>query len=195
MRNAEISRRTTETDIELSLELDGTGVSDIDSGCGFMDHMLTLLTKHGGFDLSLRCTGDARVDYHHSVEDIGICLGDALRAALGDMAGVKRFAHAILPMDEALVLTAIDVSGRGHLEFDLSLPSQRLGDFDTELVQEFFAAFARRAGITLHVKELSGANTHHIVEAAFKSLARSLREAVSLDPRLDGAIPSTKGML
>ena len=194
MRSAEIRRKTSETDISLRLELDGTGVSDIDSGCGFLDHMLTLLARHGGFDLCLRCTGDTEVDYHHSVEDIGICLGQALRSALGDMAGIERYGYMLLPMDEALILTAVDISGRATLEYELEPKSQRLGDFDTELVREFFAAFVRHAQVTLHIRQLSGENSHHVIEGCFKSFARSLRQAVRIDPA-GGGIPSTTGVL
>lgn len=195
MRTAEISRRTTETDIELRLTLDGRGESDIDSGCAFMDHMLTLFAKHGGFEVYLRCAGDRAVDFHHSVEDMGICLGAAFKEALGDMAGISRYGYMILPMDEALILTAVDVSGRSGLECSLSLPAAKVGDFDTELVREFFLAFVRKADITLHIRQLAGENTHHIIEGTFKSFARAMRQAVAIDPGAVGTIPSTKGVL
>ena len=195
MRTAEYSRSTKETDIKLSLGLDGSGVCDIDSGCPFMDHMLTLFARHGRFDLSLCCKGDTAVDYHHSVEDIGICLGKAFDAALGDRAGIERYGYMILPMDEALILSAVDISGRGSLEYALSIPSSRVGDFDTELVKEFFIAFARNANMTVHLRQLSGENTHHIIEGAFKAFARSVKEAVAIDPASAGEIPSTKGLL
>ena len=175
MRQSEIRRKTAETDIELRLSLDGTGISDIGTGCGFLDHMLTLFAKHGRFDLFLRCKGDTDVDFHHTTEDIGICLGDAMRTALGDMRGVTRYGHCILPMDEALILTAADLSGRGKLVYRMKIPTEKVGVFDTELAEEFFEAFARRAGITLHIRQLAGKNSHHIIEGAFKSTARTLR--------------------
>ena len=195
MRTAEIKRKTNETDISLCLDLDNAGKCVIDTGCGFMDHMLTLFAKHGRFGLQVKCKGDTQVDYHHSVEDVGICLGKAFADALGDMAGIFRYAHTILPMDEALVLTAVDISGRAHLSFDLGDLASRVGDFDTELVEEFFHAFARTAGVTLHIRAMAGTNTHHIIEGAFKSFARSMRTAVAIDPTLAGQIPSTKGVL
>ncbi len=195
MRNAQINRKTTETDISLSLELDGTGRYDIDTGCGFLNHMLELFTRHGRFDITLKCTGDTYVDDHHTVEDIGIALGQAFSAALGEKRGIKRYGQCILPMDESLILTAVDISGRGMLEFDLSIPTQKVGNFDTELVQEFWIAFARNAGCTLHIKQLAGTNSHHIIEGAFKSAARSLRDAVSIDQAAPDSIPSTKGLL
>ena len=195
MRTSEIVRRTAETDIRLTLDLDGTGKSDIDTGCGFMNHMLTLFARHGRFDLTVKCVGDTDVDDHHTVEDIGICLGMAFAQALGDMAGIVRYGNTILPMDEALILTAVDISGRAHLAFDLDIPAEKIGTFDTELVREFWLGFVRKANVTLHFKELDGENSHHIVEGAFKSAARSLRAACAIDPTLNGAIPSTKGVL
>ena len=195
MRQSEIRRKTAETDIELRLSLDGTGISDIGTGCGFLDHMLTLFAKHGRFDLFLRCKGDTDVDFHHTTEDIGICLGDAMRTALGDMRGVTRYGHCILPMDEALILTAADLSGRGKLVYRMKIPTEKVGVFDPELAEEFFEAFARRAGITLHIRQLAGKNSHHIIEGAFKSTARTLRAAVRIDPDSAGEIPSTKGLL
>ena len=195
MRSATICRKTAETDISLSLNLDGTGACEINTGCGFMDHMLTLFAHHSGFDLSVTCKGDTDVDFHHSVEDIGIVLGDALAEALGDKKGINRYGSFILPMDEALIMTAIDISGRGHLAYGLEIPAARVGQFDTELVQEFFISLVRRAGITLHIRQLAGFNTHHIIEGAFKSVARSLGIAVKIDPDKAGCIPSTKGVL
>ena len=195
MRNYQINRQTAETNISLSLELDGKGTSEINTGCGFMDHMLTLFASHGCFDLVVSCDGDVEVDYHHSVEDIGICLGKAFAAALGDCRGITRYGSMILPMDEALIMTAVDISGRDCLMYGLDIPTEKVGDFDTELVEEFMIAFVRNAGITLHVKQLAGTNSHHIIEGAFKSLARALRIAVSIDERKAGEIPSTKGKL
>lgn len=195
MRNASIERNTNETKISLSLNLDGNGKSVIDSGCGFLDHMLTLFASHGRFDLDVTCNGDTNVDYHHSVEDIGITLGKAFAQALGDMKGITRYADIILPMDESLILCAIDISGRSYLGFDLSLPAAKVGDFDTELVEEFMLGFVRNAGITLHIKQLSGTNTHHIIEGTFKALARVLSAAVKIDAARANEIPSTKGVL
>lgn len=195
MRKSEIKRTTAETDIELSLDLDGKGVSDIDTGCGFLDHMLTLFASHGNFDLSVKCRGDVQVDYHHSVEDIGICLGDVFAKAVGDCKGIRRYGNMLLPMDEALVLCAVDVSGRAYLECGLQIPTEKVGDFDTELVEEFFIAFTRRAGVTLHFVQMNGRNSHHIIEAAFKAFARALSAAVAIDEKKAGVIPSTKGML
>ena len=195
MRTAEINRKTAETDITLSLNLDGTGKSEIDTGCGFLNHMLTLFAKHGRFDLSVKCAGDTDVDDHHTAEDIGICLGDAFAKALGDMRGIVRYGSMILPMDEALVLSAVDISGRGKFVPELKIPTEKVGTFDTELVFEFFEAFTRRANITLHIRQLAGENSHHIIEGAFKSVARSLRAAVKIDPETAGEIPSTKGVL
>ena len=195
MRIAKIDRKTAETDISLSLNLDGTGKSQINTGCGFMDHMLTLFAHHAGFDLDVVCKGDTDVDFHHSAEDVGIVLGDALAQALGDKKGIIRYGSFLLPMDEALIMTAIDISGRGHLSYGLEIPAARVGQFDTELVQEFFISLTRRAGITLHIRQLAGFNTHHIIEGTFKSVARSLGIAVKIDPDKMDAIPSTKGVL
>lgn len=194
-RYAEISRKTAETDIMLSLALDGEGKGEINTGCGFLDHMLTLFASHGGFDLSVTCKGDTDVDYHHSVEDIGICLGQAFREALGDAKGICRYGNMILPMDEALVLCAIDISGRDYLSYRLEIPTEKVGDFDTELVEEFFAAFVRNAKITLHLRQLDGRNSHHIIEGAFKAFARALSGATSIDEKRADKIPSTKGLL
>ena len=195
IRAQEIKRTTAETDIVLALSLDGTGRSEIDTGCGFLNHMLTLFAKHGRFDLRVACKGDTEVDDHHTAEDIGICLGDAFAAALGEMRGITRYGSMILPMDEALILSAVDISGRGKLVFELPIPTEKVGNFDTELVKEFFEAFVRRANITLHIRELAGENSHHIIEGAFKATARALRAAVKLDPDTINEIPSTKGIL
>jgi imidazoleglycerol-phosphate dehydratase len=195
MRRAEICRTTQETDITLSLAVDGVGSSQIATGCGFLDHMLTLFARHGRFDLTVQCKGDTQVDDHHTVEDIGICLGDAFSQALGDLRGVNRYGSTILPMDEALILTAVDLSGRALLCCDLQIPTEKVGTFDTELCEEFLMAFVRRANLTLHVRQLAGKNSHHIIEGVFKSLARSLRTAVAIDPDCAGEIPSTKGVL
>ncbi|MDD6882233.1 MAG: imidazoleglycerol-phosphate dehydratase HisB [Eubacteriales bacterium] len=195
MRQAEISRKTAETEIVLRLNLDGAGQSRVNTGVGFLDHMLTLMARHGRFDLDVTCAGDVAVDDHHSVEDVGICLGDAFAQALSDLSGVTRYGGILLPMDEALVACAVDLSGRGRLEYDLRIPTQKIGSFDTELVQEFWEAFARRANLTLHIRQLAGENSHHIAEAAFKAAGRALRQAVKLDPELAGEIPSTKGVL
>lgn len=195
MRTSEITRRTAETDIHLVLNLDGTGKGDIDTGCGFMNHMLTLLAKHARFDLTVKCVGDTDVDDHHTVEDIGICLGSAFAKAIGDMGGIVRYGSAILPMDEALILSAVDISGRAHLSYDLAVPTEKIGTFDAELVKEFWLGFVRKANVTLHIRKLAGENSHHIVEGAFKSVARSLRAAVAIDPTLNGEVPSTKGVL
>ncbi len=195
MRTSDIRRKTAETDIILKLELDGTGCGSIDTGCGFLDHMLTLFARHGRFDLSVKCVGDTQVDDHHTTEDIGICLGTAFAQALGDKRGICRYGSTVLPMDEALILTAVDLSGRSFLGFDLPIPTQKVGTFDTELVQEFWLAFVRKAECTLHFKELSGSNSHHIIEGAFKSAARSLKDAVRIDPDYADEIPSTKGVL
>ena len=195
MRNAEIRRDTAETKISVSLTLEGTGKSKIDTGVGFLDHMLTLFAKHGMFDLAVRCDGDNYVDDHHSVEDIGISLGQAFKEALGDKAGIYRYADTTLPMDEALILTAVDISGRDLLSYDLEIPTEKVGTFDTELVKEFMLGFVRNAGITLHVRQLAGENSHHIIEGTFKSLARTMKKAVAIDPDAEGEIPSTKGVL
>lgn len=195
MRTSTINRKTAETDISLSLNLDGSGVSSIDSGCGFLDHMLTLFARHGGFDLTLTCKGDTYVDDHHTVEDIGIALGQAFAKALGDKKGICRYGSMILPMDEALILSAVDLSGRGILCDALEIPTEKVGSFDTELVKEFWLAFVRNAECALHVRQLAGENSHHIIEGAFKSVARSLRQAVAIDPAFADEIPSTKGVL
>ena len=195
MRTAQISRKTAETDISLKLNLDGNGISNIDTGVGFLDHMLTLFARHGNFNLDVKCTGDTDVDYHHSVEDIGICLGDALKEALGDMRGINRYGSFILPMDETLVLVALDISGRDFLSCKLGIPSLKIGDFDAELVEEFFWGFVRHAGVTLHIKKLDGLNSHHIAEGAFKAFARALSQAVSINEKDADRIPSTKGVL
>ena len=193
MRTVQLSRKTAETDITLSLDLDGTGKYDINTGVGFFDHMLTAFARHGGFDLTVTCTGDTQVDDHHSVEDVGICLGDAFAQALGDLRGVTRYGHCVLPMDEALVLSAVDLSGRGMLCWEVPMPTEKVGTFDTELAREFWLAFVRRANLTLHIRELAGENSHHILEGVFKSAARTLRQAVALTG--SDEIPSTKGNL
>ena len=195
MRTAEIKRKTAETDISLSINLDGTGISDCRTGCGFLDHMLTLFAKHGRFDLNVTCVGDTYVDYHHTVEDIGICLGKAFAQALGERKGIIRYGDTTLAMDESLILTAIDISGRGGCYYALEIPTEKVGDFDTELCQEFLIAFAQNAGLTLHVRQLTGSNSHHIIEGTFKSLARSLKKAVAIDKAFANEIPSTKGVL
>lgn len=195
MREAQIERNTRETQIKLALKLDGTGAAQIDSGCPFLNHMLELLTAHAGFDLSVCCRGDVAVDYHHTTEDIGIVLGRAIRQALGDKRGINRYGQRLLPMDEALVLVALDFSGRAFLNYDVELFAQKVGDFDTELAEEFMQALCREAGLTLHFKRLAGHNTHHILEACFKGLGRALREAVAFDAAAAGRIPSTKGVL
>mgnify|MGYP000374761148 FL=1 len=195
MRTAELNRKTTETDIAVRLDLDGNGNSEISTGCGFLDHMLTLFSKHGRFDLSVFCEGDVEVDFHHSAEDIGITLGTAFNEALGDRRGIRRYGEFTLPMDEALVQSVIDCSGRGFLSFDLEIPTEKVGDFDTELVEEFFIAFARNSGMTIHIRKISGKNSHHIIEGAFKAFARALKEAVAVDPDFSDDIPSTKGVL
>lgn len=195
MRNAEIKRNTAETEIELSLNLDGSGKSGVITGCGFLDHMLTLFARHGGFDLTVSCKGDIWVDFHHTVEDVGIALGKAFATALGDKRGICRYGNMILPMDEALILSAVDISGRSMLSYGLSIPTVRVGDFDTELCEEFWQGFVREAGITLHISQLAGKNSHHIIEGTFKSVARALRAAVKIDPDFADEIPSTKGVL
>ncbi|MBR5015900.1 MAG: imidazoleglycerol-phosphate dehydratase HisB [Clostridia bacterium] len=195
MRSYELKRKTAETGIELSLCLDGTGKISIDTGIGFMDHMLTLFAKHGGFDLTLRCVGDTNVDYHHSVEDIGIALGTAFSEALGDKKGICRYGSVILPMDEALILCAVDISGRDLLNYRVDVPTEKVGDFDTELVKEFFLGFVRNSKITLHILELEGENSHHILECTFKAVTRTLRKAVAIDENFKDEIPSTKGVL
>ena len=195
MRTAEIIRTTAETDIRLTLDLDGTGSSTVNTGCGFLDHMLTLFARHGRFDLTVSCRGDTAVDDHHTVEDIGICLGRAFGQALDEKRGIIRYGSMTLPMDEALILTAVDLSGRGILCYGLSIPTEKVGTFDTELVEEFWLAFVREAGATIHIQQLAGKNSHHIIEGTFKSLARSLAQAAAIDPRFSQEIPSTKGVL
>ena len=195
MRQAKIVRKTAETDIVLTLNLDGSGESRVDTGCGFLNHMLTLFASHGRFDLDVVCHGDTDVDYHHTVEDIGIALGEAFAGALGDKKGIHRYGDTVLAMDEALILSAVDFSGREYLGFGLNIPTEKVGDFDTELVEEFFFGFVRKAACALHLRQLAGTNSHHIIEGAFKSAARSLREAVAYDPAYAGEIPSTKGVL
>ena len=195
MRKSEIKRDTAETKIALTLDLDGTGKSDIATGCGFLDHMLTLFAKHGRFDLTVDCDGDIDVDDHHTVEDIGICLGNAFSEALGDKKGIIRYGSFTLPMDEALIMCAVDISGRDYLAYRLEIPTEKVGTFDTELVEEFMLAFTRNAGLTLHIIQLSGTNSHHIIEGTFKCLARTLRQAVNIDEKFKDEIPSTKGVL
>ena len=195
MRTSKINRKTAETAIALTLNLDGTGAATIDTGCGFLDHMLTLFAKHGRFDLTVTCKGDIAVDDHHTVEDIGIALGTAFKDALGDKKGITRYGSCILPMDEALIVSAVDLSGRGYLAYELNIPTQKVGTFDTEPVWEFWIAFARNAECTLHLRQPAGSNSHHIIEGAFKSAARSLKEAVAIDPTFADEIPSTKGVL
>ena len=195
MRTSQINRKTAETDIRLSLNLDGDGSSKIDTGCGFFDHMLTLFARHGRFDLTVECKGDTWVDDHHTVEDVGIVLGTAFAEALGNKKGICRYGDTVLPMDEALILSAVDLSGRAFLNYALNIPTQKVGTFDTELCEEFWLAFVRTSQSTLHIRQLAGKNSHHIIEGAFKSVARSLREAVAIDPLFANDIPSTKGVL
>ena len=195
MRASEIVRHTKETRIALRLELEGTGRSEITTGCGFLDHMLTLFAAHGRFDLSAKCEGDYHVDFHHTTEDVGICLGQAFTQALGDKKGITRYGSFILPMDEALILTAIDFSGRAYLGWEMNIPTQKVGEFDTELAQEFWLGFTRNAQCTLHFRQMSGTNSHHIIEGAFKSAARSIAQAVSINPDYKDEVPSTKGVL
>lgn len=195
MRTKTIKRTTNETDISLTLNLDGTGQAQIESGCGFLDHMLTLFARHGRFDLSLSCKGDTEVDFHHTVEDIGICMGEALASALGDKRGICRYAQQLLPMDEALVLLAVDLCGRSYLGYRVTGLKERVGTFDTELAEEFLLALTRSAGVTLHVQMLNGCNTHHMIEAVFKALGRALKDAVKIDETCRDEIPSTKGVL
>ena len=195
MRTSTIIRKTNETDITLSLNLDGNGTNEINTGCGFLNHMLTLFAAHGGFDLTLRCTGDAKVDFHHTVEDVGICLGRAFAQAIGDKKGITRYGDRLLPMDETLILSAVDISGRGALFMDVELTKEKVGEFDTELVEEFLIAFTSNARITLHIKELAGKNTHHIIEGTFKALGRTLAKAVKINEEYKNEIPSTKGVL
>lgn len=195
MRVSEINRKTAETDIQLMLNIDGSGKSNIETGCGFLDHMLTLFAKHGRFDLDISCKGDIEVDFHHTAEDIGICLGKAFSEALGDKKGICRYGNMILPMDEALILTAVDFSGRSYLAYTVNLLRDKVGDFDTELVEEFWQAFVREAGLNLHINQMAGVNTHHIIEGIFKSAARSIRAAVAIDEKAKDEVPSTKGVL
>lgn len=195
MRQAKIDRRTAETDIQLSLCIDGKGTADVQTGCGFLDHMLTLFARHGRFDLVVRCTGDTYVDDHHTVEDVGICLGKAFAEALGDKKGITRYGDCILPMDETLILSAVDLSGRAYLGYRVEIPALKVGTFDTELGEEFWLAFVREADATLHIRQLAGSNSHHILEGIFKSVGRSLRAAVSIDKDAADEIPSTKGVL
>ena len=195
MRTSQINRKTAETDIRLSLNLDGDGSSKIDTGCGFLDHMLTLFARHGRFDLNVECKGDTWVDDHHTVEDVGIVLGTAFAEALGNKKGICRYGDTVLPMDEALILSAVDLSGRAFLNYALNIPAQKVGTFDTELCEEFWLAFVRTSQSTLHIRQLAGKNSHHIIEGTFKSVARSLREAVAIDPLFANDIPSTKGVL
>lgn len=195
MRTAQIERKTNETDIKLKLNIDGKGESKIDTGAGFLDHMLTLFSRHARFDLELSCKGDIEVDYHHTAEDIGIALGDAFNTALGDKKGIVRYGNFLLPMDESLVLCAVDISGRSHLEYSLDMRAKKVGNFDTELVEEFFEAFTRNAKITLHITKLNGKNAHHIIEGAYKAVARALKQAVTIEQEYKDEIPSTKGVL
>ena len=195
MREASIKRDTRETQIELKLNLDGNGRADIASGCGFLDHMLELFARHGDFDLTVTCHGDTQVDYHHSVEDIGICLGRAFTEALGDKRGITRYGQFLLPMDETLVLCACDLSGRDYLGWGVELPSMTVGDFDTELAEEFWLAFVRNCPASIHIRQMAGKNTHHILEAIFKGMGRTLKMAVAMDPKHMNEIPSTKGVL
>jgi len=195
MRQTSLERNTNETKIAITLNLDGNGTSKIDSGCGFLDHMLTLFAKHGRMDLTVVCQGDIDVDDHHTVEDIGICLGTAFAKAVGDCRGIKRYGSMLLPMDESLILCALDVSGRSYLAYDCVFPTEKIGTFDTELIKEFWLAFTRTAGITLHLRKLTGENSHHIAEAGFKAVARALRDAVTIETAYADEIPSTKGML
>ncbi len=195
MRTATIERKTKETDIKLSINLDGKGNSNIETGCGFLDHMLTLFAKHGRFDLDIKCTGDTYVDFHHTAEDVAIVLGTAFKEALGEMRGINRYADIILPMDESLIMCAVDISGRSYLGFEAQFPSRKIGDFDTELVEEFLLGFVRNAEITLHIKKLAGTNSHHIAEGIYKALARVMASAVKINGEYKDEIPSTKGVI
>ena len=195
MRRKKIVRDTKETQIVLALEVDGTGAYEINTGCGFLNHMMELFARHGRFDLAVDCKGDTHVDFHHTTEDIGIALGAAFRQALGDKRGIYRYGSMLLPMDEALIMTAVDISGRTSVNFDVDIPAQKVGDFDTELVKEFILAFARELGLTIHVRMLAGENTHHIIEGVFKSMARALRQACAIEKEYADEIPSTKGVL
>ena len=195
MRSSEIKRETAETKIVLTLDIDGSGRSDIDTGVGFLDHMLTLFARHSRMDISVKANGDTYVDDHHTVEDVGIALGQALADALGDKRGIVRYGSCILPMDEALIMSAVDISGRSYLGYEMDIPSQKVGSFDTELAEEFWLGLVRNAGITLHIRQMAGSNSHHIIEGAFKSVARSLRQALAIDAEYSSEIPSTKGLL
>ncbi|MBQ2809793.1 MAG: imidazoleglycerol-phosphate dehydratase HisB [Clostridia bacterium] len=195
MRVSEIKRKTGETDICLKINLDGKGESKIDTGCGFLDHMLTLFAKHARYDLEVKCIGDTNVDYHHTSEDVAICLGKAIYDALGEKRGIRRYGDIILPMDEALIMCAIDISGRDYLGYALEIPAYKVGDFDTELCEEFFRALVREAKLTLHLRQITGANSHHIIEGAFKAVARAMSSATSIDERYALEIPSTKGVI
>ena len=194
-RSGEIKRVTKETDVFVQIDIDGSGKCDVSTGIGFLDHMIQQLSSHGLFDIKVSANGDTHIDDHHTNEDVGIAIGQALSKALGDRVGIKRFGHFIAPLDEALIQVVVDCSGRPHLSFDLDIPSQKVGTYDTELVKEFFAAIASNSGLTLHIKQLAGDNTHHIVEASFKSFARALRMATEIDPRRSSQIPSSKGVL
>ncbi|WP_027868464.1 imidazoleglycerol-phosphate dehydratase HisB [Eubacterium sp. AB3007] len=195
MRRGKIERATAETQIKLMLELDGEGKYDVDTGCGFLNHMLELFTRHGRFDLAIRCQGDTHVDYHHTVEDVGIALGRAFTQAMGDKRGIRRYGDIVLPMDETLMICAVDISGRDYLGFDVQIPTEKVGDLDTELVKEFFLGFVRNAGVTLHFKQLAGENTHHIIEGMFKAFGRAMGQAVAIDEQFKNQIPSTKGVI
>ena len=195
MRTSEIKRKTLETDVEIILNVDGTGKNTVDTGIGFLDHLLTLFSVHGSFDLSVKCRGDLNVDFHHSTEDVAIALGQAFREASGDKRGIARFANAVIPMDEALILCAVDISGRACPVYALEIPSQKVGDFDTELVREFFTAFANNFPMALHLRQFSGINSHHIIEGAFKAFARALSAALAADEKRSGQIPSSKGVI
>lgn len=195
MRKAETERKTKETEIVLSIDIDGKGISEIETGIGFFDHMLMLFAMHGGFDLKIKCKGDLEVDGHHTVEDVGIALGEAFNKALGDKKGITRYGDKTVPMDEALNLAAVDISGRGYLNFDAFIPTEKIGEFDSELVEEFFAAFTRSAKITLHIVQMAGENSHHIAEGIFKAVARALRDAVKVQPEFKEILPSTKGVI
>ena len=195
MRRGKIERATAETQIKLMLELDGEGKYDVDTGCGFLNHMLELFTRHGRFDLAIRCQGDTHVDYHHTVEDVGLALGRAFTQAMGDKRGIRRYGDIVLPMDETLMICAVDISGRDYLGFDVQIPTEKVGDMDTELVKEFFLGFVRNAGMTLHFKQLAGENTHHIIEGMFKAFGRAMGQAVAIDEQFKNQIPSTKGVI
>ncbi len=195
MRTAEIVRKTAETDIELKINIDGKGESTCDTSCPFLDHMLTLFARHGRFDMTVKCVGDIEVDYHHTAEDIGIALGQAFKEALGDKKGINRYGDTTLPMDESLILTAVDISGRGGCYYEVEMPTEKVGDFDTELNHEFWSAFAYNSGITTHMVKFAGQNSHHIIEGCFKSIARTLRTAVAIDKAFADDIPSTKGVI